>query len=100
MATNLQQLFAALPADASRILLINNLAVDYTNQEQIDDLYRLIGQFGKLVDLRLGTTVETAGYAFAVFEDILQAQRCYQQLSNYAYRGQPLRVAYFKDFVD
>jgi pre-mRNA branch site protein p14 len=56
---------------------VKNLPFKITGEE----LYELFGKFGAIRQIRLGTTKDTHGTAFVVYEDIYEAKKACEHLS-------------------
>ncbi|KAJ3214259.1 Splicing factor 3B subunit 6 [Dinochytrium kinnereticum] len=80
-----------LPPEVNRILFIRNLPYKITNEE----LYDLFGKYGPIRQIRLGSTTDTKGTAFVVYEDIFDAKAACDHLSGFNIMGRYLIVLYF-----
>ena len=60
-----------------------------------EDLYELFGKFGAIRQIRLGSTAETRGRAFVVYEDIFDAKNALEKLTGFNVLGRYLVVLYY-----
>ncbi|KAI8850622.1 hypothetical protein BC829DRAFT_389226 [Chytridium lagenaria] len=66
-------------AARTNVLFIRNLPYKITNEE----LYDLFGKYGPIRQIRLGSSTETKGTAFVVYEDIFDAKAACDHLSGF-----------------
>jgi len=81
---------ARLPPDVSRILYVKSLPFKITTEQ----LYDLFGKFGAIRQIRLGSTPETRGKAFVVYEDIFDAKNALEKLTGFNVMGRYIVVLY------
>ena len=81
-----------LPPDVNRILFVRNLPFKISS----DELYDLFGRYGPIFQIRLGSTTETRGTAFVVFEDIYDSKNACEHLSGFNILGRYLIVLYYQ----
>jgi pre-mRNA branch site protein p14 len=95
MATNMVGGFpVVLNPEVNRILLVSNLPSVITGP----DLYNIFGEFGTLRQVRIGTSPETKGTAFVVFDDIYNAKTACEQLSGFRLtKSKYLQVIYYSE---
>lgn len=77
--------------DVSRILYVKSLPFKITSEEMFD----IFGRFGAIRQIRLGSTPETRGKAYVVFEDIFDAQTALEKLTGFNILGRYIVVLYF-----
>uniref|UniRef100_A0A914XY11 RRM domain-containing protein n=1 Tax=Panagrolaimus superbus TaxID=310955 RepID=A0A914XY11_9BILA len=68
-----------LPPEVNRILYVKNLPYKITSEE----MYEIFGKFGAIRQIRVGSTPETRGTAFVVYEDIFDAKNACEHLSGF-----------------
>jgi pre-mRNA branch site protein p14 len=78
-------------AEGSRILFVRNLPYKATGE----DLYRIFGRYGKIRQVRIGTTKETKGTAFVVYFDTTEAKAAMEALSGFNVESRYLTLLYF-----
>lgn len=71
-------------------MFVKNLPFKITS----DELYDIFGKYGAIRQIRLGTTKETKGTAFVVYEDIFDAKNAVDHLSGFNIGGRYLIVLY------
>jgi pre-mRNA branch site protein p14 len=81
----------ALPSGVTRFLFVRNLPFKITSEE----IFSIFGRYGALRQVRVGTTPETKGTAFVVYEDIYDASAACEHLSGFSVGGRYLVVHYF-----
>lgn len=59
-------------------------------------MYDIFGKYGAIRQIRIGTTPETKGTAFVVYEDIFDAKNACDHLSGFNVCGRYLVVLYFQ----
>lgn len=79
-----------LPAEVNRALFVKNLSFNVKSEE----LYELFGRFGAIRQVRLGTSKDTKGTAYVVYEDVYDAKTACEKLSGYNFGGRYLTVLY------
>ena len=83
---------ARLPPEVNRVLYIRNLPFKISAEE----MYDIFGKYGALRQIRLGTSNETRGTAFVVYEDIYDAKNALDHLSGFNVCGRYLIVLYYQ----
>jgi pre-mRNA branch site protein p14 len=83
---------ARLPPEVSRILFVRNLPYKISSEE----LYDVFGKYGAIRQIRIGTSKETRGTAFVVYEDIYDAKQACEHLSGFNLLGRYLIVLYWQ----
>ncbi|XP_067930305.1 splicing factor 3B subunit 6-like [Watersipora subatra] len=81
-----------LPPEVNRILYIKNLPYRITNEE----MYDIFGKYGAIRQIRVGTTTETKGTAYVVYEDIFDAKNACDHLSGFNVCNRYLVVLYYQ----
>ncbi|XP_063933283.1 splicing factor 3B subunit 6-like [Zophobas morio] len=81
-----------LPPEVNRILFVRQLPYKITAEE----MYDIFGQYGPIRQIRLGTSKETRGTAFVVYEDIFDAKNANDSLSGFNVMGRYLVVLYYQ----
>jgi pre-mRNA branch site protein p14 len=83
-----------LPPEVNRVLLVSNLPSLIGGPE----LYKIFGEFGPLRQVRVGSTPETKGTAFVIFDDIYNAKSALEQLTGFRLtKNKYLQVIYFSE---
>ena len=83
-----------LPPEVNRILYVANLPSALGGPE----LYKIFGEFGPLRQVRIGSSSETKGCAFVVFEDIYEAKAALEQLTGFRLgKNKYLQVTYYAE---
>lgn len=83
-----------LPPEVNRILFVMNLPPATTGEV----LYNIFSEFGPLRQVRMGTTTETKGSAFVVFEDIYDAKKAMEQLTGFRLtKTKYLQLVYYSE---
>ena len=82
---------ARLPPEVNRALYVRNLPFSISTE----DLYDIFGKYGPIRQIRLGTTKETRGTAYVVYEDIYDAKNACDHLSGFNVQNRYLIVLYF-----
>ncbi|KAF8819467.1 putative pre-mRna branch site protein p14 [Cardiosporidium cionae] len=80
-----------LPPEVSRIIYVRNLPYKINS----DELYDIFGKYGSLRQIRRGTSIDTRGTAFVVFDDIYDAKNALDHLSGFNVAGRYLVVLYY-----
>lgn len=81
-----------LPPEVNRILYIKNLPYKITAEE----MYDIFGKYGAIRQIRMGSTTETKGTAFVVYEDIFDAKNACDHLSGFNVCNRYLVVLYYQ----
>jgi len=80
-----------LPPEVSKILYVRNLPFKIT----ADELYDIFGKYGPIRQIRRGSSQETRGTCFVVYEDIFDAKNAVDHLSGFNVAGRYLVVLYY-----
>lgn len=80
-----------LPPEVNRILYVRNLPYKITAEE----MYDIFGKYGAIRQIRLGTTSDTKGTAYVVYEDIFDAKNACDHLSGFNVCNRYLVVLYY-----
>uniref|UniRef100_A0A7E4V1K1 RRM domain-containing protein n=1 Tax=Panagrellus redivivus TaxID=6233 RepID=A0A7E4V1K1_PANRE len=81
-----------LPPNVNRILYVKNLPYKITSEE----MYEIFGKFGAIRQIRVGSTPETRGTAFVVYEDIFDAKNACENLSGFNVNNRYLAIMYYQ----
>lgn len=81
-----------LPPEVNRILYVRNLPFKISPK----DLYEIFGKYGPIRQIRKGTSPETKGTAFVIYEDIFDAKEAVQKLNGFQVSGRYLILQYFQ----
>eukprot|EP00245_Coleochaete_scutata_P006618 TRINITY_DN21126_c0_g1_i1.p1 TRINITY_DN21126_c0_g1~~TRINITY_DN21126_c0_g1_i1.p1 ORF type:complete len:121 (-),score=25.83 TRINITY_DN21126_c0_g1_i1:312-674(-) len=81
-----------LPPEVNRVLYVRNLPFNITSEE----MYDIFGKYGAIRQIRLGTTKDTRGTAFVVYEDIYDAKNAVDHLSGFNVANRYLIVLYYQ----
>ncbi|MES1921633.1 hypothetical protein MHBO_003160 [Bonamia ostreae] len=81
-----------IPPEVNRILYAKNLPFKVTGQE----LYSIFGKYGAIRQIRMGSTNESRGTAYVVYEDLFDAKSALEALQGYSIQGRYLVLVYFK----
>eukprot|EP01068_Selenidium_serpulae_P017389 Selendium_serpulae@DN6376_c0_g1_i1.p2 len=81
---------ARLPPEVSKILYVRNLPYKCTG----DELYDIFAKYGPIRQIRRGTSNETRGTCFVVYDDIFDAKNAVDHLSGFRV-GQRYLVALY-----
>lgn len=92
MASALKSRPNRLPPDVNRILYVKNLPYKIT----ADEMYDIFGKFGAIRQIRVGSTPETRGSAYVVYEDIFDAKNACDHLSGFNVCNRYLVVLYYQ----
>jgi pre-mRNA branch site protein p14 len=68
-----------LPPEVNRALYVRNLPFNITSEE----MYDIFGKYGGIRQIRVGSTKETRGTAYVVYEDIYDAKNAVDHLSGF-----------------
>ncbi|KAK9901660.1 hypothetical protein WJX75_007164 [Coccomyxa subellipsoidea] len=82
---------ARLPPEVNRVLYVRNLPFNISSEE----MYDIFGKFGAVRQIRLGTSKETRGTAYVVYEDIYDAKTAVDHLSGFNVANRYLIVLYY-----
>ncbi|KAG2440292.1 hypothetical protein HXX76_004403 [Chlamydomonas incerta] len=80
-----------LPPEVNRALFVRNLPFNISS----DEMYDIFGKYGPVRQIRIGTTKETRGTAYVVYEDIYDAKTACDHLSGFNVANRYLIVLYF-----
>lgn len=80
-----------LPPEVNRILYVRNLPYKISAEE----MYDIFGKYGAIRQIRIGTTTETKGTAYIVYEDIFDAKNACDHLSGFNVCNRYLVVLYY-----
>lgn len=81
-----------LAPEVNRILFVRNLPYKINSEE----LYDVFGKYGAIRQIRIGTTKDTRGTAYVVYEDIYDAKSACEHLSGFNLLGRYLIVLYWQ----
>lgn len=81
-----------LPPEVNRILYVRNLPFKISPK----DLYDIFGKYGSIRQIRKGTTAETKGTAFVIYDDIYDAKEALQKLNGFQVSGRYLILQYYQ----
>jgi len=73
-----------------RILYVRNLPFNISPE----DLYEIFGKYGAIRQIRLGSSKDTKGTAFVIYEDIYDAKNAQEHLSGFNVQNRYLIVLY------
>jgi pre-mRNA branch site protein p14 len=73
-----------------RVLYVRNLPFNISPE----DLYEIFGKYGAIRQIRLGSTKDTRGTAFVIYEDIYDAKNAQEHLSGFNVQNRYLIVLY------
>eukprot|EP00124_Ichthyophonus_hoferi_P003097 Ihof_evm5s248 gene=Ihof_evmTU5s248 len=88
----LQRANVRLPPEVNRVLYVRNLPYNLTSEE----MYDIFGRYGALRQIRVGTSKETRGTAFIVYEDIFDAKNACEHLSGFNVKNRYIIVLYYQ----
>lgn len=80
-----------LPPEVNRILYVRNLPYKITAEE----MYDIFGKYGAIRQIRIGSTSDTKGTAYIVYEDIFDAKNACDHLSGFNVCNRYLVVLYY-----
>mmetsp|Transcript_17504 Transcript_17504/g.30042 ORF Transcript_17504/g.30042 Transcript_17504/m.30042 type:complete len:127 (+) Transcript_17504:136-516(+) len=80
-----------LPPEVNRALFVRNLPFQISS----DDMYDIFGKYGAIRQIRVGTTKETRGTAYVVYEDIYDSKMACDHLSGFNVANRYLIVLYY-----
>jgi pre-mRNA branch site protein p14 len=83
---------ARLPPQVSRILFVRNLPYRITSEE----LFAVFGKYGPIRQIRIGSTPDTKGSCFVVYEEIQDAFQACSHLNGFGISGRFLVVLYYQ----
>jgi len=84
--------FRSLPPEVNRILYVRTLPYKISSSE----MYEIFGKYGPIRQVRLGTSPDTRGTAFVVYEDIYDAKGAVEHLGGFNVMGRYLVVLYYQ----
>lgn len=79
-----------LAPEANRILFVKNLAYNIDTPA----LFDLFGKFGPVRQIRAGTSNNTKGTAYVVYEDVVDAKQACDKLNGFNFMNRYLVVLY------
>ena len=79
-----------LAPEANRILFVKNLAYNIDTAA----LFDLFGKYGPIRQIRAGTSNNTKGTAYVVYEDVLDAKQACDKLNGFNFMNRYLVVLY------
>ncbi|KAK9865744.1 hypothetical protein WJX84_001735 [Apatococcus fuscideae] len=82
---------ARLPPEVDRILYVRNLPFNISSEE----MYDIFGKYGAIRQIRLGSSKDTRGTAYVVYEDIYDAKNAVDHLSGFNVANRYLIVLYY-----
>ena len=74
------------------MLYVRNLPFNITSEE----MYDIFGKYGAIRQIRIGTSKDTRGTAFVVYEDIYDAKTAVDHLSGFNVANRYLIVLYYQ----
>ncbi|KAK2078593.1 hypothetical protein QBZ16_003433 [Prototheca wickerhamii] len=80
-----------LPPEVNRALYVRNLPFNISAEE----MYEIFGKYGAIRQIRVGSTKETRGTAYVVYEDIYDAKNAADHLSGFNVQNRYLIVLYY-----
>lgn len=83
--------FMRLPPEVNRVLYVRNLPYKISP----DELYDIFGKYGSIRQIRKGSSPETKGTAFVVYDDIYDAKQAMENLSGFNVAGRYLVLLYY-----
>lgn len=81
-----------LAPEVNRILYVRSLPYKITG----DEMYDIFSPHGAIRQIRLGSTKETRGTAYVVYEDIFEAKAACESLNGFQVASRYLVVLYHK----
>ena len=75
----------------NRILFVKNLPFKMTG----DEMYEIFGRFGAIKQIRQGSSKDTQGTAFVVYEDIYEAKKACEALNGLNVGNRYIVALYF-----
>nr|CAD1817304.1 unnamed protein product [Ananas comosus var. bracteatus] len=91
-AMSLRKGNARLPPEVNRVLYVRNLPFNISSEE----MYDIFGKYGAIRQIRVGTSKDTRGTAFVVYEDIYDAKTAVDHLSGFNVANRYLIVLYYQ----
>lgn len=82
---------ARLPPEVNRVLYVRNLPFNISSEE----MYEIFGRYGAVRQIRVGTSKDTRGTAYVVYEDIYDAKTAVDGLSGFNVANRYLIVLYY-----
>lgn len=80
-----------LPPEVNRNLFVRNLPFNISSEE----MYDIFGKYGPVRQIRIGTSKETRGTAYVVYDDIYDAKTACDHLSGFNVANRYLIVLYY-----
>mmetsp|Transcript_73388 Transcript_73388/g.162090 ORF Transcript_73388/g.162090 Transcript_73388/m.162090 type:complete len:132 (-) Transcript_73388:161-556(-) len=81
-----------LPPEVNRVLFVRNLPFNIS----ADEMYDIFGKYGPIRQVRIGTSKETRGTAYVVYDDIYDAKTACDHLSGFNVANRYLIVLYYR----
>lgn len=81
-----------LPPEVNRVLFVRNLPFNISSEE----MYDIFGKYGPIRQVRVGTSKETRGTAYIVYDDIYDAKTACDHLSGFNVANRYLIVLYYR----
>jgi pre-mRNA branch site protein p14 len=81
-----------LPPEVNRILYVRSLPYKITG----DEMYDIFGKYGAVRQIRLGSTNDTRGTAYVVYEDIYDAKTACEHLNGFQVASRYIVVLYHR----
>ncbi|CAD25084.1 similarity to HYPOTHETICAL PROTEIN CGB0_HUMAN [Encephalitozoon cuniculi GB-M1] len=78
----------------TQILFVRNLPKDVSK----DKVVELFGEYGTIVQIRIGVEKNTAGSAFVVYSRVEGARKAMRRMNGYYLDGMYLNVGYWQPF--
>jgi pre-mRNA branch site protein p14 len=76
-----------------RIIYVRNLPFNIS----ADEMYEIFGKYGAVRQIRLGSSKDTRGTAYVVYEDIFDAKTAVEHLSGFNVQNRYLIVLYHQN---
>eukprot|EP00798_Chlamydomonas_sp_ICE-L_P024606 gene24606-10225_t len=80
-----------LPPEVNRCLFVRNLPFNISSEE----MYDIFGKYGPIRQIRVGTSKESRGTSYIVYEDIYDAKTACDHLSGFNVANRYLIVLYW-----
>ncbi|KAJ7539004.1 hypothetical protein O6H91_11G072400 [Diphasiastrum complanatum] len=91
-ALSIRRANTRLPPEVNRALYVRNLPFNISSEE----MYDIFGKYGAIRQIRIGTSRETKGTAYVVYEDIYDAKNAVDHLSGFNVANRYLIVLYYQ----
>lgn len=91
MAAALRTKNTRLPPEVNRSLYVRNLPFNISSEE----MYDIFGKYGAIRQIRLGSSKDTRGTAYVVYEDIYDAKTAVDHLSGFNVANRYLIILYY-----